>query len=803
MDNCEHLIAACAGVADTVLRTCPDVVVLATSREPLRIEGEVAWRVPSLSLPEAQDPVAIETLAAYDAVHLFVDRAVRVRPNFSVTNENAPAVTQICQRLEGIPLAIELASAMVRMMPPEQIASGLDDRFRVLGAGPRTAMPRHQTLRASVDWSFDLLSEPERVLLRRLSVFAGGFTLEAAETVCGVTPVDAYAILPTLSSLADKSLVLVDEDGATARYRTLETIKQYGAEQLSAADEEPNVRDRHVDFYASFAERLEPGIATDQRNVVSQIMSELDNMRAAMDWCLSAGRIDSGCRLCAALDLFWYVAGYLTEAGRRYGEFASAAAGSSSVAVARVLFTVGFMEFIKGGTETGRRAMEESLAMARETGDIMTEGRTLYLLGYDALGTDPVVARPLLEEGLVLAEQANDLFILGDANQAFGLLDLIQGRPASARERFDRTCEEAGRAGDTIHVCEGAITAGYARVLLGEYDEAERLVAEGLAIARELGNLYFEANGLATLSMSTLARGDVDRALALALESCDMEIRSGAPSQLPGLWFLGMVYLTRGDLKDALAACRAATDPSRTMWVWSWLPLISASLGELHLELGDAQAARDVLEEGLTNADKIQSGYARARVLYVNARLERERGADERAESMLHEALRLQVEAADGPGVCDTLEAIAGIAAAQESGAEAARLFGAAQALRDLMGYAHWPLRQASYDEDVALLSGQFDEAWAEGAAMSMDEAIAYAARGRGERKRPSSGWASLTPMETEVVKLAAQGLSNPQIAEKLFISRHTVKVHVSHVFGKLGISSRAELASEATRRGL
>jgi predicted ATPase/DNA-binding CsgD family transcriptional regulator len=801
-DNCEHLIDVCAGVADDLLRACPDVRVLATSREPLRIEGEVAWRVPSLSIPEPQDPVAIETLGSFDAVRLFVDRAVRVRPNFSITDGNATAVAQICQRLEGIPLAIELASAMVRMMPPEQIAAGLDDRFRVLGAGPRTALPRHQTLRASVDWSFDLLPEAERVLLRRLSVFAGGFTLEAAEAVCGVEPLDSYAVLPTLSSLVDKSLVLVDEGVSAARYHMLETIKQYGAERLRAAGEESDIRDLYVEFFTGFVESLEPRLTTDQQNAAAEFLTELDNIRGALDWCVSAERAEAGCGLGGRLLLFWYVTGYWNEALRRYDELVSAAGDASSAAVAQALLGSAFCRLVAGDMEAAP-VVETSVTMARDAGDLKTIGRALYVLGHVRMMYDPVAARPTLEEGLALAEQTNDVMIVTDAGQAFGQVELAQGRPASARSWFNRTYELAKQLGDTVHVSESATTGSFAASLLGDYGEAERLANEGLDAARELDNLYFEANGLGALSLCALGRGDVDRALELAEEAIGIEARIGTPSQLPAVWVRGSAYFAKGDIAAALRAGLEATDGTRVLMVRTWSPQVQATIAETHLELGDPQAARAAIDEGLEAAAFIQTDYARARLLYVLARLERDEGADERAESMLHDALRIQVEAEDRPGVCDTLEAIAGIAAAQESHAEAARLFGAAQSLRDLLGCVRWPVRQIRYDADVALLSGDVDEAWAEGATMSMEDAVAYGARGRGERKRPSSGWASLTPTEIEVVKLAAQGLSNPQIAEKLFISKHTAKVHVSHVFAKLGISSRAELASEATRRGL
>ena len=259
VDNCEHLLAACAEMTETLLRACPDVVVLATSRAPLGVGGETDWRVPSLSLPEPADKrEPLEVLGQYDAVRLFIERARKARPNFAVTSENAPAVAQVCQELDGLPLAIELAAARVRMMSVQQIAAGLGDRFHLLTGGARTALPRHQTLRASVDWSHELLSEPEQVLLRRLAVFAGGFTLDLAEAACTDERLKRVAILDLLASLVDKSLVVAEEHGGEVRYRLLETVRQYGLERLIEGGEAVDMRDRHRDAMLELAERIAP-----------------------------------------------------------------------------------------------------------------------------------------------------------------------------------------------------------------------------------------------------------------------------------------------------------------------------------------------------------------------------------------------------------------------------------------------------------------------------------------------------------------------------------------------------------------
>jgi predicted ATPase len=252
LDNCEHLIEACARLADTLLNAAPNLKILASSREALGVKGEQAWHVPSLSIPDLKHLPAIEGLSQYEAVRLFIDRAVLAQPHFAVTDENANAVAQICSRLDGIPLAIELAAARVKVLKAEQIAERLNDRFRLLTGGSRTALPRQQTLRALIDWSYDLLSENEKLLLRRLAVFMGGCTLEAAEQVCNDGHIHAEDVLDLLIHLVDKSLVVVDENPAQLRYRMLETVRQYAREKLLESGEGEKFHTQHIAYFLKF-----------------------------------------------------------------------------------------------------------------------------------------------------------------------------------------------------------------------------------------------------------------------------------------------------------------------------------------------------------------------------------------------------------------------------------------------------------------------------------------------------------------------------------------------------------------------
>ena len=302
LDNCEHLVEACAELAEALLHSCPELRVLATSREALGITGEVAWPVPSLSLPDLRRLPAVESLPQYESARLFVERIVAVKPAFALTDQNAVAVAQICYRLDGIPLAIELAAARAKVLSVEQIADRLDDCFRLLAAGGRTAMPRHKTLRATMDWSHELLSEEEQTLFRRLSVFAGGFSIDAVESVGEGAGIERDEVLGLLSHLVDKSLVLAQEQGGEARNRLLATVRQYGREKLALSGEEAEVGRRHARYFLELADGAEQALyGPDQIRWLARLETEHDNLRAALSWSIGEGEAELGVRLAGAL----------------------------------------------------------------------------------------------------------------------------------------------------------------------------------------------------------------------------------------------------------------------------------------------------------------------------------------------------------------------------------------------------------------------------------------------------------------------------------------------------------------------
>jgi predicted ATPase/class 3 adenylate cyclase len=520
LDNCEHLLDACARLADALLRACPHVRLLCTSREALGIAGEAAWRVPSLPVPAdggaAAPAPGAAGLAGYAAVRLFAERAAAVRPGFALTADSAAAVAQVCARLDGIPLAIELAAARVRVLPPQQLLARLDDRFRLLTGGSRTALERHQTLQATVDWSYALLTEPERTLFARLAAFAGGWTLEAAETV-GADPDDADgdgiaadAVLDLLTRLADKSLVVADEqpDG-TARYRLLETLRQYARQKLAERGAAVDaLRRRHAAHYLALAEQAAPHLTGPQQLVwLARLEAELDNLRAALRWSLDSGDAGAGLRLADALDRFWYLRRHQTEAGAWLAQLL-AAPGPPDALRAAALGQAGRRTRNAGDAAGGRRLLEEGLALARALGDDALVARALSELGFTSRARgDYPAARRELEEALALYRRLGDRWGVAHALSHLALLRHWQGEQDAARATTEELRATARPLGDRRLDAVVYELLGQVAGATGDPAEARRLLEQGLALHRELGDEAGVASGQVLLGRLALRRG--------------------------------------------------------------------------------------------------------------------------------------------------------------------------------------------------------------------------------------------------------------------------------------------------------
>jgi non-specific serine/threonine protein kinase len=495
LDNCEHLIEACAELAEALLRFCPGLRVLATSREALGITGEMASPVPSLSLPDLRRLPDIGSLPEYESARLFVERAVAVRPDFVLTEQNASAVAQVCYRLDGMPLAIELAAARTTVLSVEEVADRLDDCFRLLSSGGRTAMPRQHTLHATMDWSHELLSEEERALFRRLSVFVGGFSLEAAESVCAGDYLEPDEVLGLLSRLVDKSLVVVREEGGETRYRLLETVRQYGGEKLDGSGEEAEAGRRHADFFGGFAEEAERELGgPDQARWLTRLEAEHDNLKAALSWSLGErGDPGSGMRLAGALTDFWFARGYLSE-GRRWLESAVSLAGcATTLARAKALNGAGWLAAYQDEYEAAKAHIEEGLALYRELGDKEGIASSLAILGsVAAMGQrEDIPVADLVDEAILLKPELKDRRTLAQLLILEGRVALARGDLERSVELWEETLALYREARDALGIVMCLTNIALLALAQGNYERSATLLRAGLCLARELDHKTF------------------------------------------------------------------------------------------------------------------------------------------------------------------------------------------------------------------------------------------------------------------------------------------------------------------------
>jgi predicted ATPase/class 3 adenylate cyclase len=511
LDNCEHMIESCARLADGMLRAAPGLEVLATSRESLGIAGETAFRVPSLPLPDAHGAENLDRIAGNDCVRLFVDRASAADPRFQLTEKNAGAVAQICLRLDGIPLAIELAAARITVFSPDQIAARLDDRFRLLTGGSRTALERHQTLAALIDWSHDLLSEVERIVLRRLSVFAGGWSLDAAEAISG----DAAGgdVVESLARLVEKSLVMVDvsSESTEARYRLLETIRQYARDKLLASGESELIRDLHLSHYTRFVEAAEHHLrSSDQLAWLDRLEVEHDNIRAALAWSLESGKAESALRLAGGTWYFWELRGRYWSEGEKWLSEALALSAGAHVPTAlraKALFGAGRLHFAVRLDPESRPIVEESLRSWRELGDKWWIAAALGEAGFMQLFEDPQTALARLEEAVALAREVDDRWPLALCLIRLAGSSWLAGVAASRRMR-EEALTVARSVGDRNVLSEGLQRLAFLYLIEGDLPAAWPLADDALTEARAIGSVTQIALAQIDLALISSLRGD-------------------------------------------------------------------------------------------------------------------------------------------------------------------------------------------------------------------------------------------------------------------------------------------------------
>ena len=789
LDNCEHLLDATAELATALLSACSGLTILTTSREPIGVPGEVTWRVPPLSLAD-------------EAIELFTDRARHVRPDFTITGDSAAMVREICLRLDGMPLAIELAAARVRALSLEEIVAGLHDRFRLLTGGARTAVRRQQTLRASVDWSHALLTEHEQILFRRLAVFMGGFDLDAAQAIACDGELRPHQVLDLLTLLIDKSLVVAENARGRTRYRLMETVRQYAVEKLGESGEADNVRDRHRYHYTAMAAMLdEPASVGDQLRI-EQTEAEIDNLRAAFGWSREHADTEDALRLASSLQPLWLSGGRILEGLTWFYAILADEGGHSAdvspAVYARAIADKAMLRAVIAAPESLER-VEQSLVIAREIGEPGLLLRTLTACGSTAV-FDADVARTYLAEAIDLARATRDKWRLSQALWWQAYAAVVAGEPRAALEAGAEGYRLAEEIEDHFvsRMCR-FWGIGTAQWLQGELAAAAAQFRELVAEAEAAHDLFGQVAAQAHLAHTLANLGDTigARAAATAAAATAAEF-GGFLEGFVGYAPLARTALAAGDVAAAAEAGEAARQRV------SAYPVPGGNvnpIAEIALALGDLVAARRYADERVS----IARGVHLALALIARARVAIAQGQSEQAERDAHTALTVAVAVDVRTAIPDFFECLAALASDAESNCEAARLFGAADTLRQRTGMVRWRVYDADYDASVAAVrnalgDSEFESAWAEGAALSTEEAIAYAQRGRGARKRPSSGWASLTPTERDVVRLVSEGLSNSDVAARLFVSPRTVQTHLTHVYTKLGLTSRVQLVQEAAR---
>jgi predicted ATPase/class 3 adenylate cyclase len=625
LDNCEHLLDGCAALAEQLLMACPHLKILATSRERLGIGGETVLRMSPLETPPASIPESVDSLLEFGAVRLFVDRATKAAPDFALTERNAAAVVKLCRHLDGIPLAIELAAARAKSLPVEQIAERLDDLFRLLTGGSRTAPPHQQTLRALIDWSYDLLQERERLLFKRLSVFVGGFTLESAECACadrdrGGKLKDDFArlapdkpilaardILDLLTQLVDKSLLIATEDDGRARYHLLETLRQYGRERLEEAGMMDVMRRRHFACFLALASEAERKIrGSDQARWMEVLEREHDNLRAALSGLTAEpAEAEQGLKMAVALWWFWHVRGFFTE-GRAFLADRLAASSTRGNDRAKALHGAAVLARNQGELSTARALSAQSLEIKREIGDRQGIAHSLNFLATLAQAQgDFAEAQPYYEQSLQIETELNS---------RQGITASLIGLATIAVER-------------------------------GEYARAERLYQECLEIKRELGDGRGVAASLAGLATVALCGGDTVRSRALQEESLTIRRELGDVRGIASsLEQLAVVLRIQGELQSAAQSIGECLTLRLELGDQLGVAEARSVEGDLLLTQCRPEAARTAFDESLTLSERLGARRARLSALYGLAAVAAYEGDREREANLTEQATALQTE---------------------------------------------------------------------------------------------------------------------------------------------------------------
>lgn len=776
LDNFEQVIVAATQVAD-LLVACPHLKVMVTSREVLHVRAEREFAVPPLALP---DPKRLSDLAALSqsaAVMLFIQRAQAVKPNFQLTKANASSIAEICARLDGLPLAIELAAVRIKLLPPQALLARLDQGLVVLTSVSRDVPARQQTLRNTIEWSYLLLNAVEQRLFRRLSVFVGGCTLEAVEAISAALPGGADQMLEGAASLLDKSLLQqIEQQGEEPRLMMLETIREFGLESLSKNREMETVRRAHANYYLVVAEEAEPKlVSAEQEKWLDRLERENDNLRAALDWLIDHQEAEAFLRLGGALEPFWSARDYENE-GRQYLERGLTTTATIAMSVrAKAIIAAGELALSQNDIDRGEELCGESLKLYRALGDNGGTARSLSQLGHAAgMKGRLAMARSLLGDAMVLFRQE-------------GI--------------------EWGTAGTLL-------TIAAADFYEGKYAQASSLIEESLAIFRKISDKGNIANALFQLARITFAQSNLTRSRALAEESLTLSREGGFKGGIcRALFHLARVAFALDDSASARSLAEESLARSRDeLKDKVGVAYALGLLGQIDLYQGNAVSAYLLIEESLRLfKDEVEDQPGLAEALFHFACVSAFQNDSTRANALYKESYAIARETGNKLLIASCMEGLAILATAQEETAWSVHLWGAAESIRESIEAPMTPIERDVYARAVVAARIQLGEqafaaAWAAGRSMTPEYALAAQTPQEGSvlggpSTVPAGAFPTiypggLTAREVEVLCLVAQGRTNEQVAEELVISPRTVSTHLTSIYGKIGVSSR----SAATR---
>ncbi len=798
VDNCEHLIDHAAALVAAVQRGCPGVRVVATSREPLALRDEAVWRVASLATPT--DPAGADLVDA-DAGRLLVERIQRARPGYQPDGDDAPSLAAVARRLDGIPLAIELAAARTATIPPRELAERLEERFALLAGGSRDAVARQRTIEASVAWSYQLLATDERRAFRRLSAFAGSFPTAAAATLCS----EDDAASDTVDRLVACSL-LVERPGPSRRVQMLEPVRWFARERLIDSGEADLVLGRHLDGCVDRARSL--GAALDGRDVraaLAHLDLDLDDLRAAMAWGLAHGRAADVARIIAATPWFWIWRGRSLEARRwldRAGTDLGADLGPDEeveLLWARAALTV------NNAAPGGRELADAGAALARSHGDGRAEARFRVLHSLVEAFHDPHATLAEADVRRARCRASGDAFWAATSLVSEAIAHITLGRFDLAAPVLDRLRGEAEALGHPQLLADEISRRVLVDRRFGRYDDVHRAATRIGQVTAELTEINAQALVHAQAALVDVTQGRAVEALGAMEALMARHVEAGEYGYIPSIALpIIDALVDLGRAEEALERFEPFWESFRESISWrlrmgnarAIALYASGRTGDARLALGEvvAEARATPNDHEAANAERLLGAIAR----------DAQRFSD--ADDRLHRALDVQARLGYPQYVAEVLEELAGLDLDHDRPTAAAVLFGAASAIRDAAGVVRRIGRQPAFDTDIARLRDALDaapltDAWTRGSRLSMGDAVDLARRGRGERRRPATGWESLTATEGKVAALLAEGRTNPEIAEELIMGRATVKTHVSSILRKLGVTNRTQVAAAATAR--